>query len=43
LHEKHKSLFAAEFDIANKNYVAGVKRMQSERMAALLCDVDAAS
>jgi hypothetical protein len=43
LHEKHKTLFAAEFDIANKNYVAGVKRMQSQRMAALLCDVDAAS
>ncbi|KAK1615268.1 hypothetical protein QYE76_020785 [Lolium multiflorum] len=43
LHEKHKTLFAAELDIANKNYTAGVKRMQSQRMAALLCDVDVAS
>ncbi|KAM0891832.1 hypothetical protein ACQ4PT_026127 [Festuca glaucescens] len=42
LHEKHKTLFAAELDIANKNYTAGLKRMQSQRMAALLCDVDAA-
>ncbi|KAM0881745.1 hypothetical protein ACQ4PT_032754 [Festuca glaucescens] len=42
LHEKHKTLFAAELDIANKNYTAGLKRMQSQRMPAFLCDVDAA-
>ena len=42
LHEKHKVLFAADVDVANKNYMAGLKRMHSQRMAALLCDVDAA-
>src|SRR4051812_30166248 len=42
LHEKHKVLYAADVDVASKSYTAGLKRMHSQRMAALLCDVDAA-
>ncbi|KAM0880409.1 hypothetical protein ACQ4PT_033595 [Festuca glaucescens] len=42
LHDKHKALFASDFDVAIKKIAAGVKRMQSQRMSTLLNDVDAA-
>ena len=42
LHEKHKALFAADVDTTMKNFAVGVKNMQSQRMSALLIDVEAA-
>ena len=42
LHEKHKALFAADVDTTMKNFAVGVKNMQSQRMSALLIDLDAA-
>ncbi|KAM0843062.1 hypothetical protein ACQ4PT_057953 [Festuca glaucescens] len=42
LHEKHKAIFASDVDVATKNLAIGLKRMHSQRMSALLIDVDAA-
>jgi hypothetical protein len=42
LNEKHKAIFAADIDITAKNLALGLKRMQSQRMSALLNDVDVA-
>ncbi|KAM0898286.1 hypothetical protein ACQ4PT_022021 [Festuca glaucescens] len=42
LHDKHKALFASDFDAAMKNFAVGAKRMHSQRLSALLNDVDAA-
>ncbi|KAM0894300.1 hypothetical protein ACQ4PT_024571 [Festuca glaucescens] len=42
LHDKHKVLFATDFDVAIKNFAVGAKRIHSQRMSALLNDVDAA-
>ncbi|KAM0871679.1 hypothetical protein ACQ4PT_039226 [Festuca glaucescens] len=42
LHEKHKVLFGANVDTTLKKLGVGFKEMQSQSMAALLIDVDAA-
>ncbi|KAM0898757.1 hypothetical protein ACQ4PT_021738 [Festuca glaucescens] len=42
LHEKHKAIVASDVDVATKNLAIGLKRMHSQRMSALLIDVDAA-
>lgn len=42
MHEKHKAIFASDVDVATKNFAIGLKRMHSQRMYALLIDVDAA-
>ncbi|KAM0926453.1 hypothetical protein ACQ4PT_003524 [Festuca glaucescens] len=43
LHEKHKAIFASDVDVATKNFAIGLKRMHSQRMSALLIDIDAAT
>ncbi|KAM0881945.1 hypothetical protein ACQ4PT_032584 [Festuca glaucescens] len=43
LHEKHKAIFASDVDVETKNFAIGLKRMHSQRMSALLIDVDAAT
>jgi hypothetical protein len=42
LHDKHKALFALDVDKSCKNFVASMKSMHSNRMFALLIDVEAA-
>jgi hypothetical protein len=42
LHDKHKAIFASDFDAAMKNFAVGAKRMHSQRLPALFNDVDAA-
>ncbi|KAM0892305.1 hypothetical protein ACQ4PT_025815 [Festuca glaucescens] len=42
LHDKHKAIYAADVDATIKNLGVGLKRMYSQRMSALLVDVDAA-
>jgi hypothetical protein len=42
LYDKHKAIFSADVDATIKNLAIGLKRMQSQRMSALLNDVDAA-
>lgn len=42
LYEKHKNIFASDVDATLKNFGTGLKRMHSQRMSALLNDVDAA-
>ncbi|KAM0845619.1 hypothetical protein ACQ4PT_056254 [Festuca glaucescens] len=41
LYDKHKAIYAADVDATIKNLVVGLKRMYSQRMSALLVDVDA--
>uniref|UniRef100_A0ACD5ZU07 Uncharacterized protein n=1 Tax=Avena sativa TaxID=4498 RepID=A0ACD5ZU07_AVESA len=43
LYEKHKAIFEADVDVTMKNLSAGLKRMQAQRMAALLVDVESSS
>jgi hypothetical protein len=42
LYDKHKAIFSADVGATIKNLAIGLKRMQSQRMSALLNDVDAA-
>ncbi|KAM0895178.1 hypothetical protein ACQ4PT_023995 [Festuca glaucescens] len=42
LYDKHKAIYAADVDATIKNLGVGLKRMYSQRMYALLVDVDAA-
>ncbi|KAM0855463.1 hypothetical protein ACQ4PT_049751 [Festuca glaucescens] len=41
LYDKHKAIYAADVDATIKNLVVGLKCMYSQRMSALLVDVDA--
>jgi hypothetical protein len=41
LHDKHKALFAADVDSCCKNFAAGLKSLHSNRMSALLINVEA--
>uniref|UniRef100_A0ACD6AMH1 Uncharacterized protein n=1 Tax=Avena sativa TaxID=4498 RepID=A0ACD6AMH1_AVESA len=43
LYEKHKAIFEADVDGTMKNFSAGLKRMQAQRMAAILVDVESSS
>lgn len=43
MYEKHKAIFEADVDVTMKNLSAGLKRMQAQRMAALLVDVESSS
>jgi hypothetical protein len=42
LYDKHKAIFSSDVDATIKNLAIGLKRMQSQRMSALLNDIDAA-
>ncbi|KAM0904308.1 hypothetical protein ACQ4PT_018098 [Festuca glaucescens] len=42
LYEKHRSIYGRDVDTTLKNFGVGLKQMHSQRMAALLIDIDAA-
>ncbi|KAM0850085.1 hypothetical protein ACQ4PT_053320 [Festuca glaucescens] len=42
LYEKHRSIYGLDVDTTLKNFGVGLKQMHSQRMAALLIDIDAA-
>jgi hypothetical protein len=42
LYEKHRSIYGRDLDTTLKNFGVGLKQMHSQRMAALLIDIDAA-
>ncbi|KAM0884639.1 hypothetical protein ACQ4PT_030878 [Festuca glaucescens] len=42
LYEKHRTIFGGDVDTTLKKFGVGLKQMQSQRMAALLIDIDAA-
>ncbi|KAM0873539.1 hypothetical protein ACQ4PT_037997 [Festuca glaucescens] len=42
LYEKHRTIYCGDVDTTLKKFGVGLKQMQSQRMAALLIDIDAA-
>ncbi|KAM0860727.1 hypothetical protein ACQ4PT_046390 [Festuca glaucescens] len=42
LYEKHRTIYGGDVDTTLKKFGVGLKQMQSQRMAALLIDIDAA-
>ncbi|KAM0821849.1 hypothetical protein ACQ4PT_071901 [Festuca glaucescens] len=42
LYEKHRTIYGGDVDTTHKKFGVGLKQMQSQRMAALLIDIDTA-